>query len=261
MEYPRKFMNALRVYDVTNATKVRIGNQNDGGYVVLQELCEKTPVVYTFGVANDVGFEADWLQRYPKSRVKCHDPFIDELPQKHKRMSFAKYGIGSRWKSLKDVVPDSLLKMDIEGDEWSAFSNFEPDEIKKFSQIVCEFHVMHIPDRTDLSLYFCSMYDNFYEKINEDCFELYLGTFEFLYNWFKIVHIHANNSLPTIFVDGYRFPPLMEITLARTDLGLKFKPTAENFPISGLDFPNKTNRADILDYYPFPEINTNKRKV
>jgi hypothetical protein len=262
MENVLKFLNTLKVYDVENDTKIRVGNKQDGGYVVLEGLATKTPLVYSFGIGNDVGFEMDWIRRYPKSKVQCFDPYIEKLPQQHKRFSFRKYGIGSRYKSLTGVVKDSILKMDIEGEEWSAFNIFDGDEVKKFSQIVVEFHILHVELQQGLfSPYFSSVYEDFYEKINEDCFSEYTEVMNFIQNWFRIVHIHANNSLPLVSVDGYRFPPLLEVTFARVGQGLLFEPTKENFPIAGIDFPNKTNRPDVLDYYPFPIMeNGNKKK-
>jgi hypothetical protein len=35
---------------------------------------------------------------------------------------------------------DLLLKIDIDGDEWETFANFPAEQLKRFQQIVCEFH-------------------------------------------------------------------------------------------------------------------------
>ena len=46
MKEIQKFLKEIKVYDC-NLTKVRVGNESDGGYVALKELCEKTNIVYT----------------------------------------------------------------------------------------------------------------------------------------------------------------------------------------------------------------------
>ena len=43
-KYQEKFMSQIQVKDVS-LTKTRIGNKHDGGYVLLEELCEKTSIL------------------------------------------------------------------------------------------------------------------------------------------------------------------------------------------------------------------------
>ena len=127
---------------------------------------------------------------------------------------------------------------------------FEDEELLKFGQMLIEFHLVHVQTPDNLSPYFSNFYDNVYERVNQDLFGMYLGVMQRLNNWFYVFHIHANNSLPLANADGYYFPPLLELSFVRKDLVKTHKPTKDNFPIQGLDQPNKTNRPDILDYYP-----------
>lgn len=253
MDNIKAFLASIKVRDV-GLTKIRVGNTNDGGYVCLQELCEQSKVVYSAGVGNDVGFEEDWVQRWPKTRFLLFDPNISELPgkkQSHYGFTLHKLGLGLKWKPLRNVAPNSTLKMDIEWDEWGAFQVFEDEALLNFSQMLVEFHLVHAEPRENLSPYFYGFYTEAMDKINQDLFGMYLGVMQRLNNHFHIFHIHANNSLPVINVEGYVMPPLLEISFVRKDLVKKHSPSKENFPIAGLDQPNKTNRPDILDYYPF----------
>ena len=246
------FLRSIKVVDC-ELTKIRVGNANDGGYVAYQELCERSKVVYSAGIGGDVGFEEDWLQRWPKTKFLLFDPNIDDLPPKHRHNGFTlhKLGLGLKWKPLKKVVADSTLKMDIEWDEYGAFQVMEDEELQKFSQMLVEFHIVHAETPENLSPYFSQFYDNVYSHVNQDLFAMYLGVMQRLSNWFHIFHIHANNSLPLVNVEGYIFPPLLEVSFVRKNLVKKVTPTKANFPIAGLDQPNKTNRPDLLDWYPF----------
>ena len=87
-------------------------------------------------------------------------------------------------------------------------------------------------------------------QINEGIFIKYCLALEKLNEHFYIFHAHANNSLPLIEVNGYKFPPLMELSFVRKDLVACAMPTIETFPVEGLDYPNKTDRPDIKDWYP-----------
>ncbi len=231
-------------------TKVRIGNQCDGGYIAYKELCDMSPAVYSVGVGTDVGFELDWASRYPACQFELYDPTIDRLPQDHERFTFHRHGIG-KYETLYNVKQDSTLKVDIEWNEWDAFENFRAAELQKFSQVLVEFHILHMTARNGLSPYFTRLYADVVDRINGDLFTWYKTVMQRLLCDFMIFHIHANNSLPLMFVDGSTFPPLLEVSLVRRDLVKYHTPTKAKFPVEGLDFPNKTDRPDVLYYYPF----------
>lgn len=262
-----KFLKEIKVHDC-NLTKIRIGNEFDGGYVALQELCEKTNMVYSFGIDKDVSFELDFVNRFPDSHVRLFDPTIDSLPCEHKRFTFFKLGVGQNHERLQnimlgDIVSSSkLLKMDIEWDEWGAFLEADIETICKFDQLLIEFHIVGIDTvlQTEkpgfvgphhiLTPYFRKFYQSVYDKIRDSVFEAYYQVMKKLNKNFYIFHIHANNSLSEIEIDGYRFPPLIELGFVRKDLVENVCETEESFPVNGLDFPNKTDRPDIDLSYP-----------
>jgi len=267
MKNIQKFLKEIEVFDC-NLTKVRIGNESDGGYVALKELCEKTNTVYSFGVENDVGFELEFVNRFPNSHVRLFDPTIDSLPCDHKRFTFFKLGVGQNHESLQsimlgDIVSSSkLLKMDIEWDEWEALLSTPDEVLTQFNQLLVEFHIVSIDTFSQmkrpgfagphfiLTPYFSKFYKSVYDKINDKIFELYYRALKKLNKHFYIYHIHANNSLSEIGSEGYRFPPLIELSFVRKDLVAGVKKTDVNFPVIGLDFPNKTDRPDIEIAYP-----------
>lgn len=253
MSNVQKFFNLIAVKDC-GLTKIRVGNEGDGGYIAYKELCERSDVVYSFGVGNDVGFELAWAEKFPNSKIKLFDPIIKELPKEHQRFTFQRYGIGLQFKPLENVAPNSTLKMDVEHDEWGALQIFKIDELCSFSQLLVEFHILHVSPQGDLSPYFGQLYRKVTQQINQDLFAYYHESLSFLLNKFYIFHIHANNSLPVAHVDGYTFPPLLELSLVRKDLVGTVRADTTLFPIAGLDIPNKMDRPDIVDYYPFKRI-------
>jgi hypothetical protein len=250
MENVLNFLKSIRVYDFPRLTKVRIGNEHDGGYVAFNELCQVTETVYSVGVGNDVGFEKDWVARYPETEIHLFDPVIKDLPQADKRFYLHRFGLGLKWEPLKDVAQDSLLKMDIEWHEWPAILKFDEQELLKFTQLLIEFHIVHVEPRQGLTPYFQGFYQEVYDSINQDLFDMYLKVMGKLLNHFWIFHIHANNSLPVIRVNGFNFPPLLEISFVRKDIVVDGYLTKTRFP-TAVDRPNKTDRPDILDFYPF----------
>lgn len=265
----KKFLNEIKVYDC-GLTKVRIGNKSDGGYIALKEICIKTPMVYSFGVGTDVGFEFDFVKKFSPQEVKLFDPTINALPGElptfifsHNRFDIKTLKssktqtklniVKEEYSEPKNLPDDSLLKIDVEWNEWDALLEFDKKTLNKFSQILIEFHIVHVEPREGLTPYFKDFYETIFEKLNEDLFRKYYEVMKKLNDQFYAFHIHANNSLPLIEVDGYSFPPLLEVSFVRKDLVENVQETTDSFPIDGLDFPNKTDRPDILNWYPIGE--------
>lgn len=257
MKNVKRFLEEIKVRDC-GLTKMRLGNEGDGGYVVLKELCEKTDVLCSCGIGDDISFESDFVDRFSETYGLLFDHTINEIPTQHKNLTFYKQRIDSTWDSFHEVPRNSLLKMDIEWDEWDVFSKMDLVTLMKFNQIVCEFHIIHVEPREGFTPYFHMFHQNVFGKINDNLFDQYYQVIEKLNSFFYIFHIHANNSLPMIEVDECKFPPLLELSFVRKDVVHNISSTLPldagvnlNFPVLGLDFPNKLDRPDIKEYYPF----------
>ena len=68
---------------------------------------------------------------------------------------------------------------------------------------------------------------------------------------FSIIHLHANNSLKLINYEGITFPPLLEVTLLKNTEIKKSDLYSGELPINNLDLPNKKDRDDLFNFYPF----------
>ena len=244
MTYKDRFFDLLKIYDV-DLTKTRIGEKHDGGYVVLEELCAKTNFLYSFGIGDDVGFELDFVNRFPATKVLLFDPIIDKLPETHSNFAFYRWGIGPEQPDLIYAEGNSILKMDVEWCEWDALINIPVDVLKQFEQVIVEFHIVHAIPREGLSSYFEAFYRSVFNKhVNERLFRIYYAALRKLSDSFYIFHMHPNNSLPVVACEDCIFPPLLEVSFVRKDL-VGAVPSTESFPVKGLDFPNKLDRPDV----------------
>lgn len=250
----KKFLSELRVYDC-GMTKTRLGNVGDGGYVVLQELCQKTTNLITVGVGDDIGFELDFMDKFNPEKILLFDPTIYEIKEDHPKIIFHKKEFSE---NIVKIPLRSILKIDIEYDEWELLQNLSRATLEMFDQLLVEFHIIHAEPKKGLSPYFSGVYQHACDKINQDLFLKYFSVVEKLNETFYIYHIHANNSLSNITLLGnigdipsvYSIPPLLEVSFVHKSLVKDIKPFTGNLPVTGLDFPNKSDRPDIIDWYP-----------
>ena len=239
-----KFLKELQLVDI-GLTKIRVGPDHDGGYVVLKEICEQSDALYSYGIGDDVEFELDLLNRFLNiQKAFLFDPTIDGLPKQNGRFVFVKEGIENSLKFFK-FHKSPMLKIDVEYNEWEALNKIAPLELYSASQIVIEFHLVHCEPREGLTKYFNSFYSGVFEKFNEELFSAYLDILRKLKDSFHLVHIHPNNSLGMREMNGYLVPPLLECTFVHKNLVDNFVPAEYQGSVQGLDYPNKNDRPDV----------------
>ena len=259
MENLGRFLRGIKVFDCSNPfcnlTKERFGKPGDGGYVVLREVCEKASTLYSCGVGDNLSFEMEFVARFPTKRVVLFDDTIAELPVEFQRPEFSFYQlrVDSNCSVFTSAPMNSLLKMDIEFDEWNVFFEVPEEQLCNFSQIICEFHIVYSVAKCGYTPYFQEFYQRVAKEFNFVLFRKYNRVFQKLNKHFYAFHIHANNSLPIDSIYGYWFPPLLEMSFVRKDLVHKAQPTDLSFPVDGLDVPNKADRPDIIDWFPLGE--------
>ena len=240
----RQFLNSIEVVN-TGLTKMRLGNRNDGGYVVFVEGCKACDSLYSFGVGDDVGFEIDFIQRFDNAKaVMLYDPTIDELPDYHEKFLFFKEDVRQSIR-LACLHNAPMLKIDVEHCEWKALNILSDEDFEKIPQIVAEFHLLHVEPPQGLSPYFHRVYKGVSDSVNAAMFDFYWDVLLKLKKHFYIGHLHPNNSLPLVNIEGNMVPPLLELTFINKSLVHSVEPITNIKPIFGLDFPNKTDRPDV----------------
>ena len=230
-------LNAMKVHHFDS--KIRLGEKADGGYVIA-DLSGSYDAYFSCGVSDEESFSRDFISKYHTNRWNnfAFDGTIQEYPHRYTtEINFIQKNIASNetdrttdLRSFADKYTNIFLKMDIEGGEYPWILSTDESVLRKFKQIVIEFH--GINDNS----WGCP-FD--YKTI---CLEK-LATTHYL------VHAHGNNH--SGIVNG--IPDVIELTYVNK----RYFTTApelnrSRLPVPELDYPN---RGDAPDYplmtYPF----------
>lgn len=219
--------------------KYRLGSRTDGGYV-LAELDGTYDCYISCGISNEESFSRDFINKYQMDEYNSFgfDGTIDRYPYEYtNKISFIKKNIGgfnddknTNLSSLLERFGNIFLKMDIEGGEYPWLLSINESRLKKFKQIVIEFHGMND--------------DSWGCKYNEK-----IKCLDKLANTHYLVHAHGNNYGE--IVNG--IPDVIELTYVNKSY---FASEPEfnmiPLPIPGIDFPNNPRRHDFnLNHLPF----------
>lgn len=251
------FIKSIKVYD-TEHTKVRIGDKHDGGYVVLDEVSKNCKKLYSYGVETNSSFENEFVEKYD-CNAHLFDHTVDQAAEINPRFTFDKEGLSHVQTDDCNTLESHLrkygspfnktLKMDIEWCEWDVFDSLPNHIINDFDQILCEFHLIPVKYKDSHSPYFTGFHKSVYDKVNDSLFEKYQRILNRLQEYYYIYHVHVNNSIPCNTINSESIPPLLELSMVNKQLVSDPKLTTSQFPVDGLDYPNKTDRPDIVDIH------------
>jgi hypothetical protein len=228
-------LRLLRPYRLAGAAKRRVGRFFDGGYVMLDQFAG-VEAAYSLGVNDDVSWDLDIARL--GIPVFQYDHTIARLPEEHPLFHWKPKclsGIADEEAGVETLerliqqneherATNLLLKCDIEGSEWTLLEHTPNRVLQQFSQIVVEVHNM-------------GLLAHMHHANNIRKALLNLTTAH------RVVHVHANNCVGWEIIGGVPVPLILELTLARHDLG-RFEVSEETFP-TPLDMPNATERAQL----------------
>lgn len=180
-------------------TKVRLGDSNDGGYVLLAD--SQATGVISIGV----GMNTSWDQAMAAQGLAVHmfDHTIKRPPRSGAGCTFHRLGLGSEssesLRTLEEIVRVSglqeadqlILKIDVEGAEWDALRAVD---LTGFSQVLIELH-----DLADLAT---------------SRAEQMLGVLDGIALTHLPVNLHANNYSRLVRFGAFWFPDVIEVTFA-----------------------------------------------
>jgi hypothetical protein len=236
-ESQEEVLTVLRLLAPTKAVdrvKIRVGTNNDGGYVQLDDL-EGISRALSFGT----GGNDDWDVAMAKAGIPVEqfDHSIARAPSTHPLLNFHRKMIsshaGPQSRTVPHLVaeysrlatPDLILKIDIESSEWDVFDHMDETVLAKFAQIVGEFHQLsHLANPT-----FRARARRVFEKITRH---------------FSPIHIHGNNFGMIANVCNIAIPDALEITFA-SRARYSFVESEETFPTPP-DAPNDPRKPDIV---------------
>jgi len=216
-------------------SEVRIGSNEDGGYVVPDDLIGVTEC-FSPGCAGYWHFE-----EFLESKYRIHSHICDSEDQRPKNLGshqdFQPYYLGPTTEqnliTLEDWVSkvqindsaEFILQIDIEGAEYLALLSASSELLKRFRIIVIELHHLEVLK-------------------NRHAFEmLYKPFFTKLLDSFDVTHAHANNCCGNWQYRDIDFPVILELTLHRKDRRLTEGTSKSG--LSDLDFPNLPNLPQL----------------
>jgi FkbM family methyltransferase len=223
-------LKKILIPHLTPYNKKRYGENYDGGYVFLEEPFNKSNIVYSYGVGKTVDaicFDLECAKL--AKRVYLYDGSIDRPATMKDEFVFNKEfltpeNFGSHIsQNHHDEEVSMILKMDIEGSEYSCINSNIELVFRHFEQLSIECHnLSHYPSSEEQQLFFKN-----------------------ILNYYKIVHLHGNNH---DFVHR-GIPNCLEITFLRN--GHPFLGIDKNIlPDPSVDFPNNPFLPDIqLDWW------------
>jgi len=234
-------LDCLRIYQ-SDYPKIRIGSQQDGGYVMVDSLYYDCLI--SCGIANDITFEKEFCSKYPLIPCFAFDGTIDNLPEKHRSITFIRKNISyfnsdmtTNLFDLFDRYHQIFLKMDIESHEFRWLQTLSLQQLSKIKQIVIEFHFPF----TDLFIQHFDAPLPVYQKMD---------VLKKISTTHTLVHVHANNCCGTNLYNGIMVPNVFECTYVRNDIQQPERLNKEPLP-TPLDRPNVPIEDIYLVGYPF----------
>jgi hypothetical protein len=212
-------------------TKVRVGKEHDGGYVIADIPNVNYSVLIAGGIDTDISFEEQFIKKYSNTKCYAFDGTIPTMPTSSSDITFIKKNISyennENTTNLHDIIDanESLfIKMDIEGYEIPWIKSLSNEQMNKFEQIVMEFH--------------------FPFTLNEK------STFDTMNSQHYLIHFHGNNNCGLINYNGFIMPNVFECTYLHKKY-FTSKPDLNTDPIPGdLDMKNVLSKDDIYINYP-----------
>jgi hypothetical protein len=213
-------------------TKIRLGKDNDGGYIIAVIPDIKYKIFLAGGIETDISFEENFIKIYPNVKCYAFDGTINGLPHENKNITFIKKNIGAinnaHETNIHDIINENdsiFVKMDIEGGEIPWIKSLSDGQINKFEQIVMEFHFPFTDSEVEV-----------FNNLNKT---------------HRIIHFHGNNCCGVRIHKGVEIPNVFECTYLHKK-HFKSEPELNTDQIPGpLDMKNTGNGEIYLSWPPF----------
>ncbi len=232
-DFMKQIRNQLKIYRCKTSL-ARIGGINDGGYVMADSFKE-SGIAYSFGISNDVQWDACMADR--NYQIFMYDHTIENIPYRRKEFHFFKKGIADNENQSGNLNPleyyldynghqnnkDMVLKMDVEGAEYGFVRMVKEETLRQFDQIIMEIHGINDRNRKD------------------DVLELLKKIME----THVPIHIHSNNYGDVIYIDDVAFPDTIEVAFVNKQKYEYYEDDDLIFPRE-LDAPNWSSSPEIV---------------
>jgi hypothetical protein len=206
----------FKIYEIPEYNKVKIGDIDDDGNVILLNDYSFYDLLITCGTSNHISFEDEFLREYPIPCIVFNDK-INKLHHNNKNtnIKFIKKNISNSntedTTNLLDLIENNdniFLKMDIESNEYKWLEIITREHLLKISQIVIKFHYTHKQEFINIFTQI-SIPINPLSRIN--CLKKIMDTH-------YLVHLKCNNTSGTTLYNGIVVPNIFDCTYIRKDL-------------------------------------------
>lgn len=247
----KEYLEILRPLEIQHDALVRIGGENDGGYVMCRSLLKmggggqnspylQNPKAISLGVSDYSPWDLEMAEL--GYEVLEYDGSIAHSPYTHPNITFHKKFVAAHDSDstitlntlIKDNRLDStqanILQIDIENAEWEMLEGIEIESLtENFAQVIFEFHGCNPEER-----------EGFLQRITQ------LKT---LNQYFCPIHLHFNNHGKIFYSKGLFFSTSIEVSYINRKylkgLGFNANQKIEQGILKGLDTPT---------WLPNPEI-------
>jgi hypothetical protein len=237
---------------------VRLGGNNDGGYVIAKESIDSSNFLIAMGISADWSFEESFLAHRPGLQIQAYDHTISKRIFRRS----IRHGV-RRWLIGKESSGEILRRIGIltsYGKFFSKHAQHYCERVHNRIDSINDVTIQRIFQRTDSSHIFLKIdiegseyriiddlmgFANRIEGLAIEFHEtdpyrsIFLESIKKLQNYFDIVHLHANNDGP---IASDNLPETLEISFARKrTIGgdLEYR---QNSLLQDLDQPNNPNK-------------------
>jgi hypothetical protein len=214
---------------------IRIGENSDGGYLLPKDF-DEIQYCYSAGVGFVTQFERDLEEKFNiKSKMLdiCDVP-KNLLPKKSifikKKLSIFKSDQNISINEFIDTQDEIILKLDIEGDEYSNLIDLDEKKIPYIRILILEIHDL----RNLRSPFFFKIFNEVVEKLSKH---------------FYFCHLHPNNTSEVKKIGKYKIPDMLELTLINKKR-VKFLPSKKLKLPHVLDRKTDPSKMEIY-FQPF----------
>ena len=186
-----------------NINLQRIGDENDGGYLV-PNILNDIKYCFSAGVGHTNQFETELNELNIESFLA--DFSVDESVRDLRKFNFIKKYISSfdseKTKNINLWIKENIkfedlnktiLKLDVEGSEYEILSAINENILKDLKILIVEFHGL--------------------EMIGDENTNLIINSLKKkLLNYFYVIHIHPNNCCEIHNVSKFQIPSVLEVT-------------------------------------------------
>ncbi len=228
----RDLFAALTPVRLSNCSLKRYGDARDGGYLLCENLMSEAQAAYSFGIDGRDQWGCD-VSRQLRIAVHEYDCFNLTQPLcEGGRFVFHEECVAGTQKTVDGRIYDTMthqiirnadaekhliVKMDVEGDEWSTLLEAPEAVFERIDQLAIEFHGTN--RRT------------------------FVATLEKLKRYFYVAHFHANNN-----ACNQRLRPFTsranEVLLVNKRIAVLDMSGAKPVLPNALDSPNSEGRED-----------------